>query len=494
MYLNKTLFTILRMMMKKVQRFGSISKLAADLAYLKHVKKVPTNVLGKFTKEQFSKMGPTFIKIGQFISTRSDIFGTDFTTELKGLQDEIDPFEFDVSRIPPAIKLTETPIATASIGQVYKGVLETGEEVAVKVKRPNIKENIDVDFEAFITVINLVSIVSNQREVYELNTIVNEYYKLLKEEIDFSKEVENISKFRKLFEGKPFIKIPKPYKDFCNNDIIVMEFVQAIRIDNVTMLDQIGFNRRKIAEKLVEVFLEQILDFGMIHIDPHPGNVGITKNGKIVFYDYGMIQNIGIDLKKDLKNILIAVYEKNVEYLCTLFIESEIIIVEKAKLPYLKNFVMVFLSYIDNLNVSEFKERYIDKIDATDIPFTISSKFLLILRGISILEGVCKTLDPSFNYRENIENFVDAGVIDFDFIERKAIIDIDNVRTIPDKLTQNQIQLELMEKNVERIVRKMDPKNTKTLALFSLIFAFDVLDNMYIKTLLALVTFVILNK
>lgn len=494
MYLNKAYITFLKMMMKKVQRFGSMSKLAVDIAVLKHLKKASPAELGKFTKDRFSVMGPTFIKIGQFISTRSDIFGKEFTKELKGLQDDIVSFDFDTSNVSPRIKLSDKPIATASIGQVYKGKLDTGEIVAVKVKRPNIAENIDVDFDAFLTVVNIASYVSNQREVYELSTIVNEYYKLLKEEIDFVKEVSNMKTFRKLFSQTKFVKVPKPYSELCNNDIIVMEFVESTRIDNIREMDRVGLNRKKIAEKLVEVFLCQILDYGIIHIDPHPGNVGITKNGKIVFYDYGMIQRIGIDFKKDLKNILLAVYEKNVEYLCKLFTESEIVIVEKSKLPYLKNFVLVFLSYIDNLNVEEFKERYIDKIDPKEIPFTISSKFLLILRGITILEGVCKTLDGSFNYRENIEKFIDDGILDFEYIERKAIMDIDNMRTMPEKLTQNQIQLEIMEKNVQKIENRMDPKNAKTVMLFSLIFAFDLFENIYAKVGLAMATFVLLNK
>lgn len=482
------------MNMKKVQRFGSMSKLAIDLTYLKHIKKVPANTLGKFTKERFSKMGPTFIKIGQFLSTRSDIFGADFTRELKGLQDNIDPFEYNIGSLPSAVKLNNKPIATASIGQVYKGVLVTGEEIAVKVKRPKIEDNINIDFEAFLSVIDIASIISSQREIYELSTIVNEYYNLLKEEIDFSKEVENMIKFRTLFKNKKYIKVPKVFKELSNDNVIVMEYVEAIRIDDISTLNSIGFNRKKITEKLVEVFLEQILEFGIIHIDPHPGNVGVTKNGKIVFYDYGMIQVIGIDFKRDLKNILLAVYDKNVDYLCELFIKSNIVIVDRSQIAYLKNFVLALLSYIDNLNVLEFKENYIDKIDSRALPFTISSKFLLILRGISILEGVCKTLDPTFNYRENIDKYINDGLIDVDYIERKAIIDIDSMTSMPDKVTKNQIQLELIEKNVQRIEDKIEPRNARMIVLLALVFAFDMFEDIYIKMLLAIVTFMSLYK
>lgn len=480
---------------EKVKRFGSVSKLAVDLAFLKYVKKAHPKTLGKFTQERFSKMGPTFIKIGQFISTRADIFGSDFSNELKGLQDKIDPFTVDINVLDDLYQIDHQPIATASIGQVYKGHLaKNNMAIAIKAKRPNIENMINADFEAFLLVVDIANKLSNQREVMELNIIVNEYYKLLQEEVNFHKEVENMIAFKKMFAEKNFVKIPQVYPNLSNNEIIVMEYVPAIRIDDIQTLDTLGFNRKKIAEKLVELFLDQIINHGVIHIDPHPGNLGITENGKIVFYDYGMVQNIGIDFKRDLKDILLAVYEKNVEYLCQLFIQSKIVIVEKSKLPYLKNFVLVFLNYVDNLDIDEFKKMYIDKVDQRELPFTISSKFLLILRGISILEGVCKSLDSSFSYRNIIENYIDESIVDFEYIERKAIMDIDNMRAMPDKLVKNQIQLEMIEKNMERIETKSDPNNIKTMTLISLMLAFDVIDNLALKSALAVATYVLLNK
>lgn len=479
---------------ERVKRFGSVSKLAVDMAYHKYVRKATPSQLGKLAKEKFSSMGPTFIKIGQFLSTRSDVFGSDFTNELKGLQDNIDPFvvclKEDV-QVAPQLILEKEPIATASIGQVYKGTLE-GKPVAVKIKRPDIADIIQIDFDAFLFVVEVANAINAQREAQEISIVVNEYYKLLKEEIDFKKEVSNMMLFKRLFKPKKFVKVPTVYEEYCNDSVIVMEYVPAVRIDDIAAMNAMGFNRKKIAEKLMEVFLDQILNFGIIHIDPHPGNVGITKDGQIVFYDYGMVQNIEIDFKKDLKNILLAVYEKNVEYLCDIFVKSNIVIVEREKLPYLKNFVLVFLSYIDNLDIDEFKRRYIDKVDSTELPFTISSKFLLILRGMSILEGVCKTLDPTFNYRGIIDTYINDSVVDVEYIERKALMDIDSMRLMPDKITQNQIQLEMMEKTME----KMDGKNTprKMITLFAMLFAFDVVEDLAMKTLLAAATFMILYK
>lgn len=481
---------------KRLERFGSLSKLAIDIGYLTQVRKAPPKEVGQYTKQRLTKLGPTFIKIGQFISTRADIFGNDFVDELKGLQDKIDRFDVDITdiEVKKGIIIDTYPIATASIGQVYRGKLQSGEEVAVKVKRPYIEQTITSDFDTFMMVLKMVNLVSNERESMELSIVINEYYKLLQEEINFHEEVQNIMMFKMMFKNKNFVKIPDVYQSYCDNEVIVMEYVPSIRIDDIYTLRKMNFNTSKIAKKLMEVFLDQIIVNGVIHIDPHPGNVGITNNGKIVFYDYGMIQKIGIDFKKDLKNILLAVYNKDVDYLCELLVSSEIVIIEKDMMPYLKNFVVVLIEYIDNLDIDRFKLNYIDKIDNTELPFKLSSKFLLILRGLSILEGVCKTLDPEFNYRQIIEEYIDKNTgmsfTDVNYIEKKAIIDITNVRAIPNRLTQNELQIQLLEKNIS----KMRSKPDKLYLLAILLICFDTVENIYVKFALFCITFISLYK
>jgi predicted unusual protein kinase regulating ubiquinone biosynthesis (AarF/ABC1/UbiB family) len=202
--------------------------------------------------------------------------------------------------------------------------------------------------------------------VEEFSILINEYYKLLKEEIDFVRDVQNMERFGALFQSKKFMKIPKAFKTYCTNDVIVMEYVPAFRIDDVTLMKSRGFNTPKIAQKLIDVFFDQILNFGIIHIDPHPGNVGITSEGKIVFYDYGMVQTINIDFKKNLKDILMALYEKNVDYICKLLIDNEIIVCQEEQLPYLKNFVLSFLGYLNNMDINDFKTNYIDNVDKSE--------------------------------------------------------------------------------------------------------------------------------
>lgn len=500
MYLNKGRFCHSGKMLqidKRLSKFCSISKVGVELMFQKHVKKAPDAAIGKIARERLTKMGPTFIKIGQFISTRSDIFGNEFTNELKILQDKIEPFEFNPESInlPDIEYINPKPVATASIGQVYKGKHKNGREVAIKVKRPGIDQTIDTDFQAFLFLLDVLNIVSNKREATEFTILFNEYYRLLKEEIDFKKEVDNMVRFKAMFKSKSYVKVPTPYVDICTNDIIVMEYVPAYRIDDMPKMTSLRFSKQKIAQKLVELFLDQILDHGVIHIDPHPGNVGISDKGKIVFYDYGMVQKVDIDFKKNLKDILLALYDKNIDYICQLLIDNKIVIIEQEKIPYLKNFVLSLINYVDNLDIDDFKMTFIDRIDTSEMPFVTSSKFLLILRGLSIIEGICKKLDPTFNYREVIEKYIDESVIDFQYLEKKAMMDIDNMRTMPDKVTQNEINIEIVQKSMQRMEGKFQPQNMKLLVAMSCMFAFDIVDNFVIKGVItAMTTYVILYK
>ena len=462
----------------KINRSLAITKLGVNVLYMKNIAKAPIKEIGQVTRKGLSELGPTFIKIGQFVSTRSDIFGKEFTDQLLELQDKITPFDIDPGVVSNEVQLIQPPIATASIGQVYKGTIKkSGQTVAIKVKRPQIERDFKMDFEVFLSLLHIITVIGNQREVGEFNILFNEYYKLLQEEIDFGREVKNMERFHVLFQNKKFVRIPRPVKQYCNNEVIVMEYIPAIRIDDLNVMKQLGFNTRKIAQKLVDLFFDQILNYGIIHIDPHPGNVGITTEGKIVFYDYGMVQTINIDLKNNLKDILMALYDKNVDYICKLLIDNEIIICADDQLPYLKNFVLSFLGYLNNMSINDFKTSYIDNVDKTAMPFVISSKFLLILRGMSILEGVCKTLDPDFSYTGVIERYIDTSMVDIAYMEKRALMDIDNMRVMPDNVAANKIKLEILQKNIQSIDTRMNIKISRSLAALSGFVFIDVVDH-----------------
>ena len=465
---------------KQASKAIKLSKLTLDIGIAKTFRKdepkqVVDKYIGNITYNTLKNLGPTFVKVGQFISTRSDIFGKDFTDELKDLQDNVLPMSSqEIAPMKNEIinnfeYINDEPLAAASIGQVHYGKLKNGEEVAVKFKRINIEQTIKDDFRMLLSIIDFIKLFASHRQITEIEISLKQYYKLLKEEINFRNEVQNMKTFRKQFRDVKWVKVPIPVESICTNDIIVMEYVPSIKINNTEEIEKMKFNKILISEKLLECFFTQIVQYGFVHIDPHPGNVGISKDGKIVFYDYGMFVKLDGIMKDKLKTLFLAMYDRDVDEVCNLLIELEIITVEPSKKAYFKKFIASFITYIDNLNIDDFKISYLDKIDQSEMQFLISSKFVLLLRGITILEGVCKNLNPTFNYRDILDPFISDFIIDINYIERKGTKDINRFTKAPDKITSSEISLGMVENDMEALKKKVIMFDNKTKYIFTAI-------------------------
>jgi predicted unusual protein kinase regulating ubiquinone biosynthesis (AarF/ABC1/UbiB family) len=487
-----------------------ISKLAVNIGIAKGIQKKDNKYIGKLACDNLNKLGPTFVKIGQFISTRSDIFGREFTDELKVLQDKVVPMSAaDISGLITSVKsvygsdfevINEEPLASASIGQVHYAKLRDGREAVIKFKRRNIASTIKDDFDMLLGIVNFIKMFSQHRQIQEVEISLKEYYALLKDEIDFVKEVQNMKTFAEQFKSTKWIKVPVPYETYCNNDMIVMEYVPSIKIDDLQAINAAGLKMEVISQKLLECFFTQIVQYGFVHIDPHPGNVGILKQGKIVFYDYGMFVKLSGIMKDNIKLLFLAMYDRDVEDVCDLLIEYEIILVEPAKKPYFKKFIASFLGYLDNLDIDNFKISYLDRIDQSEMQFLISSKFILLLRGISILEGVCKNLNPNFNYREILDPFISEFILDISYLERRGTKDLANFSKASDRISTSEISIGMVENDIEMIKKKlaaMTSSYDKQRVVFSLIsmLAFTNIEDTQTRFILLLAfLYVIINK
>jgi predicted unusual protein kinase regulating ubiquinone biosynthesis (AarF/ABC1/UbiB family) len=444
------------MMLKKTTKFYNIAFKFTEFQYLRLVKKQTKH--GKWIKDNLVAMGPTFIKIGQFLSTRTDIFDQDITDQLKELQDNVAPIPFAEleSYIAPLLKeqlesFDQIPLAAASIGQVHLARKKSGQQVVLKIKRPNIEEEIANDFEALLLAVDLLKKLSNDRKIIEFEILFKEYYKILLEEIDFKRETLNMKVFKQKFNNKKYVKIPLVYEELCTENIITMEYVPSIKINNIKLIKSKGFNGELIAQKLIELYIKQIIEYGKVHIDPHPGNVGITAGGKIVYYDFGMVLDLDSNIKEKFMAFLIAVYDKDINSIASIAIDMDLIVVDSKDIPYFKSFLIAFLKYVESADIKEFKVSYIDKLNTTAAPFLISSKFVLLLRGISILEGVCKELDPAFNFKKTLDPYIDELILDVNYFEARAMSDLGILTKVPDKIQTNQIQLEVLEKSINNV-------------------------------------------
>jgi predicted unusual protein kinase regulating ubiquinone biosynthesis (AarF/ABC1/UbiB family) len=487
----------------KTNKCFSIFKSYVEFKYLKNVEKLSDVEIGRWVKNKLISMGPTFVKIGQFMSTRTDVFGEDITNQLKELQDNVSPLSYEVLEdyINPILinidSIEKIPIASASIGQVHIGKLKNGEKIVLKVKRPFIEEQINEDFELLLFVVKMLKYVSDDRQINEFEILFNEYYKLLKEEIDFIREADTIQKFKDFFKEKKWLSVPKVYTEYSNENVIVMEYVPSIKINDIEKIDKMKFNRERIAEKLVELLINQIIDNGLVHIDPHPGNVGITENGKIVFYDFGMVLNIDFKIKEKFTSFLIAIYDKDINEICNIAIEIGLITVKSEDIPYFKTFLISFLDYVEKADIEEFKISYINKISKSKkAPFLISSKFVLLLRGISILEGVCKTLDPNFTFKKPLGPYIDQFIVDINYFEKRAISDLKLFTKVPDRVQNSQIKIEVMEKNIrdmEKSAKKeRKQKNYQIIGiLFTIVMQYE-FEQGIIAALLSVISYLIL--
>ena len=240
----------------KLNKVSKLVKYGFEFEYIRSFKKADNKFIGKWIKGKIVTLGPTFIKIGQLISTRKDIFGKEFTDELRDLQDNVNPFPMsdlmiELGDLKDNFKYIDPqPLASASIGQIHKATLNDGKEVVIKARRPNISKTIKDDFELILFLLKCGESVIKSRRIQEINILFREYYNILLDEVDFVKETQYMKTFSKMFASTKWIKIPEVYEKYSNSNIITMEYASSIKIDNVDEITKLGFNRQKIADKL----------------------------------------------------------------------------------------------------------------------------------------------------------------------------------------------------------------------------------------------------
>jgi ubiquinone biosynthesis protein len=264
----------------------------------------------------FEELGPTFIKLGQLLSTRPDLIPADFLDELAKLQDDIPPFSLDevnlifqeeLGRAPEELfhYFDIEPLAAASIGQVHRARLDSGAEVVVKVQRPGIENVIAVDLEILAHIADLMEQYLEEVQGHRPSAIVHEFARSLSREIDFSVELANIQRFSRQFEGNPAIHVPLVYPELSTDRILVMEYVLGIKSSKVEQLREQGYDLPLIAERGANLVMEQIFVHGFFHSDPHPGNVFILPNNVVCFIDFGQMGRLSLKDREDFTDLVL---------------------------------------------------------------------------------------------------------------------------------------------------------------------------------------------
>lgn len=432
-----------------------------------HVRQVMRKPTGKWLRHQLVSLGPTFVKLGQFLSTRTDIVDKEVARELAYLQDDIQPLPASVIKTVLEEELKrpvqelfsdfeDTPLASASIGQVHLATLKrTGERVVIKVQRPGIEETIRADLKSIKALNNLMSFTSPTR-TDDVSKILGEYERFLIRELDFRSETKNMIRFKAL-EGSAPLVVPSVTRDLCTQRVVVMQYVPSIKITNVEELKQEGFNAKEVTQMLVQLFLYQIADAGIVHCDPHPGNVGVVRleDGApcIVLYDYGNVVYLDDAFRSRIKNLVFAIYQRDVDEFVDLLKELRILEIRSdQELFEIRVFFTYFFQYLQNLDLSEFKLSVMNNelLEKSGTTIRIEQDFLSLLRVFSLLDGTCIKLDPKFNYIDALSPYSSNAIMDIEFFDYKARKDWEKVRSFSTGMRRMENMIIQMGSNIRK--------------------------------------------
>ncbi|MFD2914596.1 ABC1 kinase family protein [Psychroserpens luteus] len=323
-----TLFSVLtKYGFEDVMASGKL-KILVPNSYLKS--HPDTQKLLAFTKYErirmvLEELGPTYVKLGQIFSNRDDMLPPDLIKELEKLQDhvpvlkhfnvnEVVEKELGITILEHFQSINTEPLAAASLAQVHKAQLLTGKQVVLKIQRPDIKDIIEADILVMKQVARSLQKYSKKAKAFQPMRIVDAFEKSIKEELQFLKEVGNMERFAKDFEGNESIYVPKAYRELCTDQLICMEFIDGVKVSEIKTLNSLNIDTTKVAKVGVDLYLKQVLDHGFFHADPHPGNIFVLpETEKICFIDFGMMGIIMPNDKDALSDLLLYFLQKNVK-------------------------------------------------------------------------------------------------------------------------------------------------------------------------------------
>ncbi len=435
-------------------------------------------------RESFLELGPTFIKVGQLFSTRADLFPAEYVEELSKLQDRVPAFPYEkVETIIESdfgkpinklfLSLDPTPLAAASLGQVHKAKLHSGEEVVVKVQRPGLKQLFTVD----LAILRQIARYFQNHPKWGKNRdwlgVYDECCRILWEETDYLKEGRNADTFRRNFRGEDWVCVPRVYWKYATPRVLTLEYLPGIKISHYEAIEAAGLDRKLLAKLGAKAYLQQLLNGGFFHADPHPGNIAVNTEGALIFYDFGMMGQIENNIREGLIDTLMGIAQKNSEMVVNSLINLGAL-VPTGDMTSVRRSIQFML---DNFMDKPFEEQSVDAIseDLYEIaygqPFRFPATFTFVMRAFSTLEGVGKGLDPEFNFMEVAQPYAmqlmsntnsSNGSTIFDELGRQAAQVGTTALGLPrriddtiDKLERGDLRVRVRSIESERVLRRL---------------------------------------
>jgi ubiquinone biosynthesis protein len=446
-------------------------------------------------RRAIEELGPTFIKFAQILSNRPDLIPSGLLEEFKKLQSNVPPFKFEqvkeiieTSTGKPINRtfryLAQKPVGAASIGQVHKGKLLSGEMVAVKVQRPNIRKTIETDISILKYIVRLSEKYIQRQGLLNPMEVIEVFEKVILKELNYEKEARNLALFKKYYEKNDRFYVPKVYPKFSNEKILVQEFIYGCKITDIETLKSWGIDRKKLAETGLDIYLSQIFEHGFFHADPHPGNIIIQNDGTICLIDFGMVGKLIKADKFHLAGIFIGMAQQDARKMTVSLQQLAL----DSNIDNLKAFEGDLAELIEEYGTLNLGETNVSAL-ATQLQkiiykyqLRLPPSIYIILRALTILEGIGKMIYPELNFYDflkpygvkifkeqySIKNIRDNGISIF-----LQLFSIFNnlpfdAKEIISQIKKGKLHIEIKHEGSEELLSKMDfITNRITLAVIS---------------------------
>jgi predicted unusual protein kinase regulating ubiquinone biosynthesis (AarF/ABC1/UbiB family) len=365
--------------------------------------------------ETIFALGPTFIKLGQLLSSRPDVLPPAYVEVLSELQDrvppapleDVEPVLDDVGGLAAFDDFETEPISGASLGQVYRAEVR-GQPVAIKVRRPGIESLVAADLRVVRWILPFVRRFVDESQAFSLQNLADEFEETIGEELDYEREARMLEAIGRNFADHPQVIVPEVVHSHSDERVLTMTYVEGIKITDVDELDAAGVDRTAVAETLQRAYLQMIVEDGVFHADPHPGNLAVKPDGRIVFYDFGMSGTVSEYTQDRIVDFYVAVAEKDVDAILDALIELGTLSPE-ADREVMGNVMELAIADARGETIEQYRvQQIVGQIEDTmyEFPLRLPADLALVLRVATVVEGVCVTLDPEFDFIQTATAFL----------------------------------------------------------------------------------------
>lgn len=451
-------------------------------------------------RKAFEELGPTFIKLGQVLSGRPDLVTVQFADEFKKLRDEVPPFPYDDARriVEKELdaKLGElfaefdpVPVAAASIAQVHKAVLQNGDKVVVKVRRPGIEKNIEQDISILKGIAHLLEKHVPESNIFNPVAIVEEFARTVRKELDFVVEADNAVRLAGNFKDSPSLYIPSIYHELTRQRVLTMERIAGIRISDVDALDAAGYNRATLARHGAEAFFKQVLEDGFFHADPHAGNMFVMPDGRIGLVDFGIVGRLSEEDMEVIADTFLALVNKDYDGLVQNYITMGFVTDDIDLDRFRHDFKQDLVDLLDPLYGKTLGQislsEYIDRVTRLALKHRLKfpSGLITMNKALLTIEGLGRELDPGFDFISVAKPYTFKLIKKkyspkrYSHRMRRKVMDVSDFvgnlprqfRTIMRKIIKDDLHMNMEVVGFERFIKEFDRSTNRV--SFSMIIA-----------------------